>query len=55
MHNAMADPRNVWDIIGTFALVGLIGCAFAILLGIIEGIATAILGPGGLLDRIKRR
>jgi len=41
-----------------FALACLIiagGCALAVLFGIVEGIATAILGHNGQLDRPKRR
>ena len=45
----MSDPRTLLDLIGAFALVGFIGCALAVLLGIIGGIATTI------LDRPKRR
>jgi len=46
---------NALDALGLACLIIAGGCALAVLLGIIEGIAIAILRPGGLLDRIKRR
>jgi len=46
---------NALDALGLAFLIIAGGCALALLFGIIEGIATAILRPGGLLDRIKRR